>query len=151
MRKTSAVWSPKWTCEEGACVQSKWHRWSARGLATCSFCDRLSWSKHSIIFCRCVHKQRNACRTAKLNPYWLCRLVPKRRMISIGKTCFPWTSTCQYIIEPRIKCVPWDILNMCTMCMFRFGLSGSDCTKDENKAEEVRRLRRRTSCAVLGS
>ena len=36
------------------------------------------------------------------------------------------------------------------MCIFRFGLSGNDCTKDEKTAEEVGRLRP-TSCAALGS
>ena len=37
------------------------------------------------------------------------------------------------------------------MCRFHFGLPGNDCTKDEKTAEEVGRLRRPTSCAVLGS
>ena len=44
--------------------------------------------------------------------------------------------------------VPLDILNM---CRFHFGLSGNDCTKDEKMAEEVGRLRRPTSCAILRS
>ena len=35
--------------------------------------------------------------------------------------------------------------------MFYFGSPGNDGTKDEKTAEEVGRLRRPTSCAVLGS
>ena len=54
----------------------------------------------------------------------------------------------EYIIGPRNIYVPLDILNM---CIFYFGLPGNDCTKDEKTAEEVGRLRRPTSCAVLGS
>ena len=52
------------------------------------------------------------------------------------------------MIGPKQKYVPLDILNM---CRFYFGLPGIDCTKDEKTAEEVGRLRRPTSCAVLGS
>ena len=51
----------------------------------------------------------------------------------------------QYIIGPRKKCVPLDILSM---CRFYFGLPGNDCTKDEKTAEEVGRLRRPTSCSL---
>ena len=52
------------------------------------------------------------------------------------------------ILGPRKKYVTLDILNM---CRFNFGLPGNDCTKDEKTAEEIGRLRRPTSCAVLGS
>ena len=37
------------------------------------------------------------------------------------------------------------------MCIFYFGLQGNDCTKDKKTVEEVGRLRRPTSCAVLES
>ena len=51
-------------------------------------------------------------------------------------------------MDLKNKYIPLDILNM---CRFDFGLPGIDCTKDEKTAEEVGRLRRPTSCAVLGS
>ena len=54
----------------------------------------------------------------------------------------------QYIIGPRKKYVPLDILNM---CIFHFGLSGNYCAKDNKTAEEVGRLRRRTSSSVSRS
>ena len=53
-----------------------------------------------------------------------------------------------YVIGPRNKYVPLDILNMCKFC---FGLPGFECTKDEKTAEEVDRLRRPTSSVVLMS
>ena len=59
--------------------------------------------------------------------------------IKIYVLIYDWTSK---------KYVPLDILNM---CRFHFGLSGNDCTKDETMAEEVGRLRRPASCAILRS
>ena len=61
---------------------------------------------------------------------------------------FPWESIFQDIIGPQNMYVRLDILNM---CIFDFGLPGNDCTKHVKTSEEVRRFRRPTSCAVLGS
>ena len=54
----------------------------------------------------------------------------------------------QYVIGPRKKYVPLDILNMWRVY---FGRPGKDCTKDEKAPEEVGRRRRPTSCAVSRS
>ena len=53
-----------------------------------------------------------------------------------------------YAIVPRNKYAPLDILNM---RIPDAGLPGNDCTKDEINPEEVGRLRRPTSSAVLGA
>ena len=76
------------------------------------------------------------------------RLVAKHRLISISIyeislefdiLIYNWTWE---------KYVPLDLLNI---YILYFGSPGNDCTKDKITAEEVGRLRRPTSCAVLGS
>ena len=103
---------------------------------------KLRVSKWPYLQCPCVQnslfRKKNVLQTSRY-----------LRMISISIFAeFIKQTIFQYILGPRTKYIPLDILNM---CRFYFGLSGNDCIQDPKTAQEVGRRRRPTSSAVFAS
>ena len=61
---------------------------------------------------------------------------------------FPWTSIIYYTLVPRKQYVPLDMMPS-SIYISNLGCPGNICTNDEITANEVGRLRRPTSSAVL--
>ena len=84
----------------------------------------------------------------QLHEYMCFRLVAKHRLITNQKSELSLKSDILIHNWASEKYDPLDILDINSLY---FGSPGNDCTKDKKTAEGVGRLRRPTSCAVLGS